>query len=643
MTSYLEEKIKVYLPDILSLLGKPTDKRTEDEVETMKDIIKELPGFRDIPPLHRIEMINHLRIVTIRTGTKFLTKSSPCTNYYLVLSGRLRKYARDKSDSDQFYSVGRYFGDLQMLKMDKWKQADVEALEDTVLLSISVANWKQIVNNNEVPSLTEMKIKFLLEAIPGLHKYGHASREKVASYFIEKEFFPGTVLIEMGDETNVGWIIKQGECVVSLPENPGIKRKLETKIPNAPRGFLSTTTTNYHLGSRVRKQWCGEDIIILNEKSPYRLTTKTKVVMYEIHRGDMHKLPKESLTMLQTNSKNKVRWREKRKGEIRATNANIISQLDNSEKDYGPTYLRISKNFPQASKNALTNLRKLQLSTVDFNAKALVSTAGPRTKNKLRSKDKSSSTNALHSKSSPYLHSETTKHVKTIISEARKPLSLAKNRSIQSKQSSRSDEIGPRTLSSRSYNGFPESHMTGRGSWMTASHGNFEMMFQTHGSFGSQKMMKTFDDTDVATSSAEVTRDTFASPRMGQTLRSTQGPDRASFEGEKSSSLLNLTARRRELKSASTLRSPFSTLTPSLKRYTSTRITMDPKILGAGRRSAHYSDRQSRALGKMFENNPTVMTLHGSRKIRTIQSASKRPGSPNHAAVWTHKYSTIET
>ncbi len=132
--------------------------RQEDSPEAEKSLLKN-PLFREIPREKLEEIIRSVSEELVPGGTFVFRQGDPGDKFYVIASGRIRVFRKDRQGVEIDLSVlgpGESFGELALISGEK-RSAHVEALEETRLIVFPKKLFLQILNEYPDISLAFMK------------------------------------------------------------------------------------------------------------------------------------------------------------------------------------------------------------------------------------------------------------------------------------------------------------------------------------------------------------------------------------------------------------------------------------------------------------------------------------------------------
>ena len=163
-------------------------------------------------------------------------------------------------------------------------------------------------------------------------------KANIRESLVEKEFFPGQVMITEGKPNNCAYIIIEGEAKMEKSQKPPEQNE-ETKLSTKGLRKKTIKLKALKLGMKTGGQWVGEDCLLIShgEPFPFSVIAMTKVVALQMQKQDiMCLLNPEFVKGLILQSRTKAQWLMERKQSLKKTSGKIDhmeSQILSTEED----------------------------------------------------------------------------------------------------------------------------------------------------------------------------------------------------------------------------------------------------------------------------------------------------------------------
>lgn len=350
-----------------------------------------LSQFNNLPPSCFLPTANLLKIARCQPGEIIIQSSNkepdPCfiVDGYLYINNKDKQIAPKKLANWWKRSKDDYLCNSPKIEQEKikyllppssivgsfykldghsWDAVEIIALEQSVLITLSMKGIENIMKDTASSSQSTEIIEFLYGIIPIFNTLGKY-KTRFMSSIVEKEFNMGTSIFNDGTPANYTYLLKEGDVQivstngVSIFKNehhsPG--RKNSTDTLQSKRGFLSQTLSSYQLGIVSKGQWIEDDFILIPHQQNYLYTAiaSTKVKAYEFSKIEYDVMPSELKHFFIEQCKQRMRWIMARIDSIN-NKLNDVIKIDDVK--YDEKVIDAKKKFPNANSDMLSLICK---------------------------------------------------------------------------------------------------------------------------------------------------------------------------------------------------------------------------------------------------------------------------------------------
>ncbi|CAG9317014.1 unnamed protein product [Blepharisma stoltei] len=330
--------------------------KSDTDVNKLKRIFKENQILRAIPPNQRHELCANMTLHEYHILDTCISEKDKKPDFFIAVSGKLSSKNKDRQEI--IHEPFGLFGYTKPLNGISYIPGRVISKEHSYVISIP----RQIVKA-EMEKINKFQesikvLDFLVKTVPGLRQLGHASKERILKLFEICTFKNGDTILQEGVHATHAFIIEEGQC---RQVSAGNSSRPST---SRARGLISKTTSTYNFGLVMPGQWIGEDSVLLNKPMDLSVIAATVVKALKISKEKfLEGLTRDTQHALKENLIKKLEWREHRKSDISQT---IYSTLfiDNFTETINAQE-QIEKNYPTASKMALTSIQRREAAKSD--------------------------------------------------------------------------------------------------------------------------------------------------------------------------------------------------------------------------------------------------------------------------------------
>jgi len=329
-----------------------SEHRSETELNKLKTLFKENEFLKTVPSSLRAEFCAHMYLKEVPALQSFIKETEKKPDFYMVLKGKLILRNRTKETTLTPFEI---FGCTKQLDSKKWIPSRCTAKEATAILYIPREEFKNCMEKVGKINDDARVLQVLIRTVPGLKRLGQAGKQRVLNYFEKVSFKAGDTLLKQGEHASYAFIIEEGECKQVNKQNP-----VQRPGSAITRGFMSKTTSCYHLGIASSGEWVGEDSVLLEKPMEFSVIANTYVKTLRITKEKLRdNLTRETVNALKKCIEDKASWRNNRKDCI----TKIISKNVYEEEDEFAVcnYENTEKNYPTASKLALNSIRRREM------------------------------------------------------------------------------------------------------------------------------------------------------------------------------------------------------------------------------------------------------------------------------------------
>eukprot|EP00347_Sterkiella_histriomuscorum_P008024 403346662 len=355
-------------------------KITEEEYPSIKVLVRDVIGFRELNQQLRNKFINHIHFYEAKKDELIIKKDDSTVDMFIVLKGKIKvsvyppdevhKELNERENYDLISQINLFkvvrptqiFGNFSCFHPDKaWKSVYAYAEgEDAEMIRLDYTNIKQLFDDqNEELKKLEM-LAFLSDSIPGF-RY-RAKKEKFIKYFEKRSYKPGHVLIREGEKSDFAYIVKKGELRIISHQIPMVIGSIhKIKKPNHrtvvnTNGYFSQTLNSFQIGIIEEKQWAGDEILARkDEPFLYSIVCQTCVELLCISKADLtnsQKIHKDIQEQIKDKAQKKLEWVTKRFIDI-CIGVENISKWDNIYDEFKEKVSEAARKFPKANYQAL--------------------------------------------------------------------------------------------------------------------------------------------------------------------------------------------------------------------------------------------------------------------------------------------------
>ncbi|CAI2385170.1 unnamed protein product [Moneuplotes crassus] len=225
--------------------------------------------------------------------------------------------------------------------------------EQLEVLKLPMSEYKHIVKRN--PSERDVMI-FLSKAIPSLGSYCLSTKMKVVDNFTPKYYKGGEIICKEGDELGHIMVILQGECEI-LKNNPEAK----TYRGESGLGFLSESLINNKIWTVSSNHWIGGESVFYNKPLAYSVRSLSIVRLLICSREKINSIPKDILESLKKELDRSISLNEDRLQKLEDTKKMLLNLDHEISRTLPEQISHLTKKYPNASKNTISNIRKVLL------------------------------------------------------------------------------------------------------------------------------------------------------------------------------------------------------------------------------------------------------------------------------------------
>ena len=226
-------------------LTKPADERTEEDFESLDEILGDVKFASSLPYAKRLEVCKAMLYEKVPKSTMLFKEGDVGEEFYIILSGSTTVSTYD-SETQQNTDIatlyaGDSFGELALLSDTNYRQASVTTREACEFVKLTKIDFDSILKTYSVKELGE-KISYL-QMIPMFENLDRPALQSLAYVLTIREFDRKKVIARQGEEMDEMYFIVSGTCKVvrEVPNFFKSKRKMRLKF--------DISNYNQHLGA----------------------------------------------------------------------------------------------------------------------------------------------------------------------------------------------------------------------------------------------------------------------------------------------------------------------------------------------------------------------------------------------------------
>lgn len=165
----------------------------------------------------RFKIIESFTVQKFNPGETIFRKGDPSSSYYFILDGQIEAYNEERDGSSKLLGMvgkGKPLGEIGILR-NQPRSLTCIAKTSGYFLVLSSEDFLNLLASHMV-TLLEQKIKFIEQYFPNVKKLTTVQKQRIAYAMGSFSMSRGQVLSTVGENVQVLYFIREGECIVNL-------------------------------------------------------------------------------------------------------------------------------------------------------------------------------------------------------------------------------------------------------------------------------------------------------------------------------------------------------------------------------------------------------------------------------------------
>lgn len=195
--------------------------KTYADLETLNHFLGQFEDMRRYLDHYNLEIrfkiIESFAIQKFSPGEVIFRKGDPSSYYYFILDGQIAAYNEERDGSSKLLgivSTGKPLGEIGILRNQPRSLTCIAKTSGHYLILTS-QNFLNLLASHMV-TLIEQKIKFIEQFFPNVKKLTTVQKQRISYAMGSFTMSRGQVLSNVGENVQVLYFIREGECIVNL-------------------------------------------------------------------------------------------------------------------------------------------------------------------------------------------------------------------------------------------------------------------------------------------------------------------------------------------------------------------------------------------------------------------------------------------